>query len=277
MKLHDLVEPDMNEGIAKTLGIAGLVGAGMLGLPKDFVSNQAHSTPTAQHATTSSLGRTRVQGTPATPAPTQSPSPTDPAVSATAPSSRAAPTPPAVQQPSVATSTSSHANAQHERYLKQQAMAAGITGDELAAFLAQTAHETMGFKSLYEFGSKDYFKKKYDIKFDPAKAELLGNVAPGDGVKYRGRGYIHLTGRFNYRRAGRALNLPLEKKPHLAAEPETAAKIAIWFWKNRVRPVTSDWNDVSSHTKPINSGLKGLSDREANYLNYKAQLQPVKK
>lgn len=143
---------------------------------------------------------------------------------------------------------------------------AGITGTELAQFIAQCAHETDDFARLKEYGGKLDFKK-YEIKHNPRLAKILGNVKPGDGIKYHGRGYIQLTGRYNYKIAGEALGLPLEKHPELAEKPEVAAKIAVWYWQNRVQPKVDDFSDTSTVTRPINAGLRGLDDRHEKFTN----------
>jgi predicted chitinase len=160
----------------------------------------------------------------------------------------------------------------YEKQLIQVAQAAGIAGVELKQFLAQTAHETMDFKYMSELGSDRYIARMYDIRHNPKKARALGNVKPGDGVRYKGRGYIQLTGRYNYRRAGQALGLPLEQKPELVERPDVAAKVAVWFWKQRVQPRVSDYTDTASSTKPINPGLKGLDDRESKFRSYQARV-----
>jgi len=171
-------------------------------------------------------------------------------------------------------STSQHVNSAIQDYVKKSAMSAGITGVELAAFLAQVAHESQSFTRLNELGNDQYFKKNYDIKgANPEKAKLLGNLNPGDGARYHGRGFIHLTGKTNYRIAGEALGIDLVKHPELAAKPEVAAKIAVWFWKTRVQPNVSDWNDVRSVTRKINPAMQGIDDREANFDDYKKKLK----
>lgn len=174
-------------------------------------------------------------------------------------------------------STASKANPKIQYFLKTYAIKAGLRGNELAAFLAQTAHETLGFNRLEEFGDEDYFQNMYDIKGNPIKAAQLGNTDIGDGAKYKGRGFIHLTGRANYKRVGKALHLPLEEHPELAAQPANAAKIAIWFWKNKVKPNVTNWNDVRSVTYKINPAMKNIDDREANYLHYLKLLIPKNK
>jgi predicted chitinase len=160
----------------------------------------------------------------------------------------------------------------HEKLLTKAAIAAGIKGEELAQFLAQTAHESHNFKSMVEYGGSLDFRK-YDPKYAPKKAKQLGNKKVGDGARYKGRGYIQLTGRYNYKRAGQALGLPLEQKPELVEKPEVAAQVAIWFWQNRVQPKVDDFGNTPAATKPINSGLKGLQDRKDKFQDFKTAMK----
>jgi len=158
-----------------------------------------------------------------------------------------------------------------EAVLKQKAIKAGIKGNELAAFMSQAAHETMGFFSLVEIGTPQYFRR-YDPVHAPNRAKILGNTEAGDGERYRGRGYIQLTGRYNYRLAGEALGLPLEAHPELAEKPHIAAKIAVWYWEWRVRPRVNNFADVREVTRPINPGMNGLADRRIKFQTYQVAL-----
>ena len=161
-----------------------------------------------------------------------------------------------------------------ETTLRNFAIKAGIKGKELAQFLAQCSHETANFATLTEFG--DDFKK-YDIKFNPGKAKALGNTNPGDGERFKGRGFIQLTGRWNYTQAGQALGLPLDQKPQLLERPDVAAKASVWFWKNRVQPNVSNFTDTRAVTSYINPGLAGLQQRNGLFQNYlQTMQQPVK-
>lgn len=93
-----------------------------------------------------------------------------------------------------------------------------------AAYGLGTAwHETARtMQPIKEYGGDPYFKKRYDIQGEnPALARRLGNVHPGDGVKYAGRGYVQITGRDNFRKYG------LEDNPDKALEVETAAHILV--------------------------------------------------
>jgi putative chitinase len=154
-----------------------------------------------------------------------------------------------------------------EKILYNHAVKAGLSGDELAQFMAQCAHETNDWNSLVEYGGSLDFRK-YDPKFAPKKAKILGNTKIGDGARYKGRGYIQITGRYNYTKASKALGIDLVNKPELAQHPDTAAEIALLFWKNRVRPNVDDFQNTTQVTKKINSGLRGLEDRHENYQDY---------
>lgn len=91
----------------------------------------------------------------------------------------------------------------------------------VAYALATAYHETAHtMQPVKEYGGDAYFRKMYDINGDrPQKARELGNVNPGDGVRYAGRGYVQLTGRDNYTKFG------IENAPDDAMKPEIAARI----------------------------------------------------
>lgn len=160
----------------------------------------------------------------------------------------------------------------HEVVLKKAAQRAGIQGQELAAFLSQCAHETMDFKHMKEIGGSLDFKK-YDIRFAPNKAKALGNTKPGDGAKYKGRGYIQLTGKYNYKKAGQALGLDLVKDPQLVEKPEVAAKVAVWYWQERVRDKVGNFGNVKDVTKGINPGLKHLDQRKDKFNTFQVAMK----
>ena len=89
----------------------------------------------------------------------------------------------------------------------------------------------------------------------------LGNTEPGDGATYHGRGFVQLTGRDNYERVGREMGLDLVKHPELAADRETAAKIALHYWDARV-VANGHQTDVTAASKDINGGYNGLQGRK---------------
>ena len=155
--------------------------------------------------------------------------------------------------------------------LTRQMDAAGITNPtERAAFMAQADHESGGFKHMQELGGSSYFKK-YDGRKD------LDNTQPGDGERFKGRGFFQLTGRANYRTMGKKLGLDLEGNPEQAASPEIAAKIATQFWADRSRArkfgggKISDLakaGDIDGVTQGINGGLNGAQHRRDLFASY---------
>jgi len=130
------------------------------------------------------------------------------------------------------------------------------------AFLAQIAHETGGFNWLCELGNNDYFKK-YDGRKD------LGNINPGDGARFKGRGFIQITGRTNYLNVGTFLKLDLLNNPNLAEDPGIAARIAGWFWSSRKLNELADKDDIVGITRRINGGLNGLVERKEYWMRAK--------
>ena len=110
----------------------------------------------------------------------------------------------------------------------------GLPVSHRAYLMATTFHETARtMQPIVEYGGRKYFDK-----YDTGKlAKSLGNTpeADGDGYMYRGRGYVQLTGRANYAKAGKALGLDLLRNPDLALQPTVAAQILVkgcsdgWF------------------------------------------------
>jgi len=109
--------------------------------------------------------------------------------------------------------------------------------EHLAYCLATAYHETARtMQPIKEFGGAAYYKRMYDIEGSrPAKARELGNLTPGDGVRFAGRGYVQLTGKANYARASKEIGFDLVASPDLAMQPGIAAVImysgmtAGWF------------------------------------------------
>jgi putative chitinase len=147
-----------------------------------------------------------------------------------------------------------------ESALSRIAQAAGIKGVELAQFLAQCAHETGDFAHLEELGGNRYLAK-YDPTVNPAKAKALGNTQAGDGAKYKGRGFIQITGRANYTAAAKDLGIDLVNHPELAEKPDVAAKVSLWYWQKRVQPRITNFTNTKAVTKKVNGGVNGLQDR----------------
>ena len=153
-------------------------------------------------------------------------------------------------------------NSKNEQVLLQAAKANGIQGIELAAFMAQMAHESENFKDMVEDNPNI---KKYATG---RTAKTLGNKSSNDAERFIGRGFIQLTGRWNYEWMQKNLGIDLTSTwsaAHKASNPKIAAKIAVEFWKQRVRPNVTDFTNVAQVTKPINSNLHGLEHREQRF------------
>ncbi|MDC3958811.1 glycoside hydrolase family 19 protein [Polyangium jinanense] len=129
------------------------------------------------------------------------------------------------------------------------------TKKRMAAFLAQLAHESGELVYFEELASGDAYEGRKD----------LGNTRPGDGRRYKGRGPIQITGRSNYRAAGKALRIDLEKNPKLAARIHVGFRIAGWYWKTRKLNALADRGDFKKITYRINGGYRGLSRRTVYY------------
>lgn len=173
---------------------------------------------------------------------------------------------------------------------------------QVAAWIAQTAHESGGYVLLQEnlnysadgmaaiwpnrFAVLGPDKKpiKKDGKNQPnkfalalhRKPEMIANVVysarmgngaieSGDGWKFRGRGLKQLTGKTNYTKCGEGLGMDLISKPDLLLQPQYAALSAAWFWaENKCGPL-ADAGDFVGLTKRINGGTIGLQDRQKRY------------
>jgi putative chitinase len=144
---------------------------------------------------------------------------------------------------------------------------AGITTPRrVAAFLAQMAHESQEFAFFQEVWGPTPQQKKYEPP--GILASRLGNTQKGDGFRYRGRGPLQLTGRDNYRRAGKALDLPLELHPSLAGLPEHAFRVAAWFWTERGLNPLADAGRFRAITRVINGAEDGPYTHLAKRLEY---------
>ena len=166
--------------------------------------------------------------------------------------------------------------------------------NRLCHFLAQVSHECAGFTVLEEnlnysatrmvqvfgpgrhsariteaearklAGNKQAFAERIYGLGNPTMARRLGNTEPGDGYRYRGRGFMQITGRANYRDMGDKIGVDLEENPDLAAEPLGALMTAAAFWDNRDLNRFADRNDLEGITKRINGGLNGLDHRKSS-------------
>lgn len=125
------------------------------------------------------------------------------------------------------------------------------TPERQAMFIAQVAHESGELRYMRELASGALYEGRKD----------LGNTEPGDGVRFKGRGLIQITGRANYQACGDALGLDLINEPELLEQLPDACRSAGWFWQSRKLNEVADTGDFIKVTRRINGGTNGLADR----------------
>lgn len=160
------------------------------------------------------------------------------------------------------------------------------TPERVAAFIAQCAHESGGFKFLREnlnyrwqslrktfpkYFPTDELAKQYEKQperiANRVYANRMGNgdEASGDGWRYCGRGLIQLTGRDNYTWFAASIETPVEEIPAYLSTFEGAVQSACWFWETNNLNQWADKKDIVMLTKRINGGTIGLADRQKHY------------
>lgn len=122
-----------------------------------------------------------------------------------------------------------------------------------ASFLSQVGHESGQLRYVRELASGQAYEGRAD----------LGNVRPGDGVRFRGRGLLQVTGRTNYGACGKALGLDLLTQPDLLEQTVNACRSAGWFWQTKGLNSLADSGDQERVTRRINGGVNGLAERLA--------------
>jgi len=124
-----------------------------------------------------------------------------------------------------------------------------------ASFLAQVGHESGQLRYVRELASGAAYEGRAD----------LGNVIAGDGVRFKGRGLLQVTGRANYAACGVALGQDLLAAPQLLEQTAFACRSAGWFWQSRGLNRLADAGDQERVTRRINGGVNGLAERLALY------------
>lgn len=143
------------------------------------------------------------------------------------------------------------------------------TPERVIAFLAQVGHESGSLKYTQEIASGAAYEGRTD----------LGNIYAGDGVRFKGRGLIQLTGRANYTKMSEKVGKDLVSNPELVEQPDLATEVSTIFWRDKTRnglslnewadkfnlqePVdsTNNWGIHTNITKAINGGTNGINDR----------------
>jgi putative chitinase len=160
---------------------------------------------------------------------------------------------------------------------------------KLAHFLAQCGHESGGFRLTQENlnysaqGLKNIFPKYFPGNLSESYARnpqkiaskvyggRMGNgpESTGEGFKFRGRGYIQLTGKDNYTAFGKAINEDITGNPDLVSSKYPLLSAAWFFSKNCLKKCVDDSNaTVTSVTKCVNGGTIGLPDRLKHFKEY---------
>lgn len=156
----------------------------------------------------------------------------------------------------------------------------------VAAFLAQCAHESGGFRAIKEnlnyraetlrkvfpkYFTTDALAQQYAHKQEAIAnkvyANRMGNGSEesGDGFRYCGRGLIQLTGKQNYQNFADSIETPVEDVPAFLATFEGSVQSACWFWEANNLNQYADSGDILTMTKRINGGTIGLEDRKKHY------------
>jgi len=172
----------------------------------------------------------------------------------------------------------------------------------IAHFMAQIDHES-GLKPISENLNYSYdrllviFKSDFDTNKDRvlsnvekafaetiAKKPILignfvyanqngnGSVSSGDGYKFRGRGFIQITGKDNYLVLSKDTRIDFMSNPDLLLQESNAMISALWFWNKKGLNTFADKDDILTITKRINGGTNGLEDRKAKLVKWKSKL-----
>jgi putative chitinase len=160
------------------------------------------------------------------------------------------------------------------------------TPRRVAAFLAQTAHESGGYRAIKEnlnykaeslmrvwpryfpdMSTAQRYAHKQEMIANRAYANRMGNgdEASGDGWRFCGRGLIQLTGRNNYQAFADSIETDINDLPEYLATFEGSVQSACWFWENNNLNQWADSGDILTLTKRINGGTLGLADRQKHY------------
>lgn len=171
------------------------------------------------------------------------------------------------------------------------------TTNRIAAFMAQTAHESSDFRVLEEnlnYSARQlrkvfsrYFPTDAAAKAAERKPETianivyndanrinkLGNVKPGDGWRFRGGGLIQLTGRDNYGGFAKEKNMTLEEVAEYVRTKRGALESALWIWKTKRLNSLADSDNITELSERVNGGKIGLAERIKYYARNKKILE----
>ena len=160
------------------------------------------------------------------------------------------------------------------------------TVPRVAAFLAQTAHESGGYRAIKEnlnykaeslmrvwpryfpdMATASRYAHNQEAIANRAYANRMGNgpEESGDGWNFCGRGLIQLTGKSHYQRYAESLEISLDEASEHLTTFEGCVQSAAWFWEANNLNQYADNGDILTMTKRINGGTLGLEDRQKHY------------
>jgi hypothetical protein len=142
-----------------------------------------------------------------------------------------------------------------------------LTAPCAIAAIATIGVETGCFAPVKERGGPAYFTKLYEDRAD------LGNMEPGDGAKFRGRGFVQITGRQNYTKYGHAIGVDLVANPDLALVPKIAAEILVIYFRDHAIEKAAGTGAWELVRRRVNGGLNGWAD----FKRYVDELQAAAK
>ena len=128
---------------------------------------------------------------------------------------------------------------------------------QVAAASTVAVETAWTFQPIKEYGPDSYFQK-----YEPGTSigDRLGNTEKGDGLRYKGRGFVQITGRANYGSVGAYLDVDLEETPDLALEPMTAARVLAWYFRERRVAEAAEKAQWRRTRRLVNGGVNGLDD-----------------
>jgi putative chitinase len=110
---------------------------------------------------------------------------------------------------------------------------------------------------------------------NPKKAKELGNIKQGDGYRYRGNGFLQLTGRASHRKIGEMIGLDLESNPDYLLRPDHSFVAACAEYVNLGAREAAEKDDIRTETRRINGGFNGLAERQVLLRKWKEALDGV--
>jgi putative chitinase len=150
----------------------------------------------------------------------------------------------------------------------------------IAHFMAQIEHESglkpvsenlnyskegllKTFSKYFNSDNADFYARKPELIANKVYCNRMGNgdYASGDGWKYRGRGFIQITGKDNYLMLSKDTRIDYLNNPDLLLNESDSLISALWYWNKHKLNLLADKNDIKAITKSINGGFNGLPHR----------------